>query len=341
MAAVGTTVLTLADWAKRLNPDGTQADVIDMMSQTNDMLVDALAKETNGPVSERVTISTGLPAVYFRMLNMGVPNSKSTTAQVDEPCAILEARSQLDKDIVELNGTSAAFRLAEAERFIEAMNQKAATTLLYGSASNPEEFVGLANRYSSLSAGNAQNIISAGSVTGGDATSIWLVGWGFKSVHLIFPKGSVAGIQHEDLKIQECFDANNNRFRGYIDWYQWKLGLVVKDWRYAVRICNIDTSTLVSDPTGSTINLINLMLRAIHRLPSYQGGMAPDGSGFRGIKPVFYCNRTVREMLDIQAQSKSNLLLSAGEEEGRMKTTLRGIPIRTMDSILSTEQTVS
>lgn len=126
-----------------------------------------------------------------------------------------------------------------------------------------------------------------------------------------------------------------------MDRWSWDLGLVVKDWRYAVRICNIDSSAMAADSTGATINLVNLMLKALHRLPSYAGGMAPDGSGFRGIKPVFYVNRTVREMLDIQAASKSNLLLNAGEEEGRLKTTLRGVPIRTMDAILSTESVVS
>jgi hypothetical protein len=341
MAATGNTVLTLADWAKRLDPDGTVPDIVDMLSQTNEMVPDMLFKEGNLPTGERVTISTGLPAVYFRLLNQGVPNSKSTTAQVDESCAMLEARAQLDQKIAELNGNSGSFRLSEGERFIESMNQKAAQTLLYGAASNPEEFVGLANRFSSLSAPNGKNIISAGSVTGGDATSIWLVGWGMKSVYGIFPKGSKAGLFHEDLGLGDAFDASNNRFRAYMDRWGWDLGLVVKDWRYVVRIANIDTSALIADPTGSSINLINLMLKALHRLPSYAGGMAPDGSGFRGIKPVFYCNRTVREMLDIQAQSKSNLLLTAGVEEGRMKTTLRGVPIRTMDAILTTESTVS
>ena len=341
MAATGNTVLTYADWAKRLDPDGNIPDIVDMLSQTNEMVGDMLVKEGNLPTGERVTISTGLPDVYFRMLNQGVPNSKSTTAQVDESCAMLEARAQLDEKIASLNGNSAAFRLSEGERFVEAMNQKVARTMLYGSASNPEEFVGLANRYSSLSAANAQNIISAGSVTGGDATSIWLIGWGMKSVYGIFPKGSKAGLSHEDLGLGDAFDASNNRFRAYMDRWSWDLGLVVKDWRYAVRICNIDSSALAADNTGATINLVNLMLKALHRLPSYAGGMAPDGSGFRGIKPVFYVNRTVREMLDIQAASKSNLLLNAGEEEGRLKTTLRGVPIRTMDAILSTESVVS
>lgn len=341
MAAVGNTVLTLADWAKRLDPNGHVADVVDMLSQTNEMVVDALWKEGNLPTGERVSISTGLPTVYYRLLNQGVPNSKSTTAQVDETCAMMEARAQIDQKIVELNGNSAAFRLSESERFIEAMNQKAAASMIYGSAANPEEFVGLANRFSSLGATNGKNIISAGSVTGGDGTSVYLVGWGLKSVYGIFPKGSKAGLAHEDLGLGDAFDASNNRFRAYMDRFTWDLGLVVKDWRYVVRIANIDSSVVAADTTGATINLINLMIKALHRLPSYAGGMAPDGSGWRGIRPVFYCNGTIREMLDIQAQNKSNILLDCGTEEGRMKTTLRGVPIRTMDSILMNEATVS
>jgi len=341
MAAVGSTVLTLADWAKRLDPAGRTIDIVEMLSQTNEMLVDALWKESNQPGSERVIQRTGLPAVYYRLLNQGVPKSKSTTAQIDEQLAILEARAELDEEIANMNGNSAAFRLSESEAFLEAMNQKAASTTVYGSAANPQEFVGLSNRYSSLSAGNAQNIISAGSVSGGDATSVWLIGWSLRGIYMSFPKGSTAGLVHQDLGVGDAFDSNNDRFRAYLDRYVWKHGLVVKDWRYAVRICNIDTSALIADPTGATINIINNMIKALHRLPSYAGGMAPDGSGWRGVKPVFYANRTVREMLDIQAQAKSNLLLNAGQEEGVLKTTLRGVPIRTMDAILSTESTVS
>lgn len=341
MAAVGNTVLTLADWAKRLDPKGNTIDIVEMLAQTNEAITDALWKPSNQPGSERIVQRTGLPSVYYRLLNKGVPKSKSTTTQIDEPIAILEARAELDAEIAALNGNSAAFRLSESEAFIEAMNQKAASTLIYGSAANPEEFVGFANRYSSLSAGNAQNIISAGSVSGGDGTSIYLVGWGMKSVYMTFPNGSNAGLVHEDLGVGDAFDSNNDRFRAYMDRYVWKHGLVLKDWRYVVRICNIDTSALLADPTGGTIALIDNMIKALHRLPSYAGGMAPDGTGYRGIKPVFYMNRTVREMLDIQAYRKSTGILQIGEEEGRLKTSLRGVPLRTMDSILTNEATVS
>lgn len=338
---IGNTILTLSDWAKRLDPEGNTINIVEMLSQTNEMLVDALWKESNGPNYERIVQRTGLPSVYYRLLNQGVPKSKSTTAQIDEPIAILEARSEIDTEIVELNGNSASFRLTEADSFLEGMNQKAAGTLVYGSAANPEQFVGLANRYASLEATNAQNIINAGGTTANDATSVYLIGWGIKSCYMTFPKASKAGLIHEDLGIGDAFDSNNNRFRAYMDRYVWKHGLVLKDWRYVVRICNIDVATLINDPTGSTIALIDKMLKALHRLPSYAGGMAPDGTGWRGIKPVFYANRTVREMIDIQASHKANMLLSVGDEEGRLKTSLRGVPIRTMDQILLTEALVA
>jgi hypothetical protein len=92
------------------------------------------------------------------------------------------------------------------------------------------------------SAANGQNIIDAGG-TGSVNTSVWLVVWGEKTVFGIFPKGSKAGLFHEDLGLIDAFDANNNRYRAYADHWQWKNGLVVKDWRYVVRICNVDTPT--------------------------------------------------------------------------------------------------
>lgn len=328
MATLGGSVLTLSDWAKKLDPDGKTAKTVEILSQTNEILDDMLFKEGNLPTGEQTTIRTGLPSVYYRLMNQGVPKSKSTTAQITENAAELTARSEVDVKLANLNGNVNSFRLDEAMAFLEAMNQRQASTLFYGSAANPEEFVGFANRYGDLSAANAQNIIDAGG-TGSDNSSIYLVGWGQRTVHGIFPKGSKAGISHEDLGIGDAFDANNNRFRAYMDDWKWDNGLVVKDWRYVVRIANIDVSNIVADPDGTTTNLIELMLRAIHRLPE-----------LKSVKPVFYANRTIGEMLDIQAMNKSNLQLKVGNEEGNMKTRLRNIPISTVDALLETEARV-
>lgn len=329
MAAIGATVKTLADWAKEIDPEGKVAATVEILSQTNEILDDMLWKEGNLPTGERTTIRTGLPTVYWRLLNQGVPNSKATSAQVDEQCGILTARSQLDVDLAELNGNTNEYRLSEATAFLEAMSQESAQTMFYGSASNPEEFVGFANRYGDLSGGNAQNIISAGG-SGSDNSSIYLVGWGERTCHGVFPKGSQAGIQHADLGIGDAFDSSNNRFRAFMDEWKWKQGLVVKDWRYVVRICNIDISVLKADTNGSTTNIIEYMLRAIHRLPT-----------IGNVTPCFYANRDICEMLDIQAMNKSNLQLRSSEEEGKLKTTLRGIPIKKCDALTAAEAQVT
>ena len=240
MATLGGSVLTLNDWAKKLDPDGKTAKTVEILSQTNEILDDMLFKEGNLPTGEQTTIRTGLPDVFYRLMNQGVPKSKSTTAQITEQAAELTARSEVDVKLAKLNGNVNSFRLDEAMAFLEAMNQRMASTLFFGSASNPEEFVGFSPRYNDLSSVNGQNILDAGG-TGSDNLSIWLVGWGMRSVHGIFPKGSKAGIDHEDLGIDDAFDADNNRFRAYMDEWKWDNGLVVKDWRYASRIANVST----------------------------------------------------------------------------------------------------
>lgn len=338
MATLASNVLTLLDWAKRQDPKGKTAIIAELLAESNDILEDMMFKEGNLPTGEQVTQRTGLPTVYYRLMNAGVPKSKSTTAQITENAAMLEARCEIDKAQAELNGDVNAHRLSESVTFIEAMSQKQATTLFYGSAANPEEYVGFANRYSSLSAANAQNILSAGG-SGADNTSIWFIGWGEKSCYGVFPKGSKAGLQHEDLGLGDAFDADNNRFRAYMDLYEWKNGLVVKDWRYAVRIPNVDVSDLVGQATtqASTAStaIIKLMSRAIDRLPT-----------LTGVKTAFYCNRTVASMLRVAALDKSSsaVTIEPGLNQfGETIYTMRflGHPIRITDAITSAESVVS
>jgi hypothetical protein len=332
MATVNATVRTLLDWAKQLDPQGNSADIVEMMSQTNDVVGDALFKEGNLPTGDRATIRTGLPAVYWRLMNQGVLPSKSRTAQVDENAAMLEAWSEVDVALANLGGNAAKFRMSEARAFIEAMGQEFAQTFFYGSASSPEEFVGLANRYSSLSATNGSNIIS-GSGAGSDNSSIYLVGWGENAVHGIFPKGSKAGIQHHDHGEQTVDNAGGvtgAKMRAYQDQFVMNAGLVVKDWRYCVRIPNIDISNLVAK--SSAADLIELMIKATKRIPSLSS-----------CKPVFYMNRTCEEMLDIQMRDD---VLSGGqlkyeESDGKPVLKFRGIPVRRCDALLETEAVVS
>jgi hypothetical protein len=332
MSTLGTSVLTLADWAKRLDPDGKIARIVEMLSQTNGILQDAKFMEGNLPVGHRCTVRTGLPTVYWRLLNQGTQPSKSTTAQVDESCGILEAWSEVDQDLAELGGNVNEFRLSEASAFLEAMNQEMASTMFYGNSSiSPEEFNGLSVRYGDLSAANAQNIIDAGG-TGSDNSSIWLTVWGEQGIYGIFPKGSKAGIEHENIglvTVETTAGVAGSRMRAYQDHWKWKVGIALKDWRQVVRIANIDISALVAE--SSAANLTKLLIKATHRIHSLNMG-----------SPVIYMNRSVFQYLDIQ---RLDAVAAGGgityqTVDGVMTPFFRQIPIRICDALTETEARV-
>lgn len=329
MATLSANFPTLLDVVKRTDPDGTTAVIAELLSQENQILDDMGWIEGNLPTGHRATIRTGLPSVYWRKLNQGVPPSKSTTAQVDEACGMLEGLGQVDVDVANLNGNTPEFRMTENAAYRESLNQNFATQLIYGDVTpNPERFVGLAPRYSSLSAANAQNIIDGGG-TGTTNTSIWLIGWAPAKVFGVYPKGSQGGLVHKDLGEDWAFDSSGNRFRAYLDRYQWKCGLVLQDWRYAVRICNVDVALLTKNAaTGPDI--IDLMTRALERIQSLDG-----------VRPAFYCNRTISSFLRRQTVNKVAASTLAYDEVAGKKVMMFGeVPVRRVDAILSTEARV-
>jgi len=332
MALLSAGAATLSDMAKRVDPDGKISAIVELLGQSNEMLLDMQFMEGNLPTGHRTTVRTGLPAVAWRLLNQGVATSKSTTAQIDEQCGMLEAWSEVDKDLAELNGNTSSFRLSEGQAYIESMNQEMQQTVIYGNSGvAPEEFTGLSIRYSLASATSGQNLIKAGG-SGSDNSSIWLIGWGANTVAGIFPKGSKAGLVHEDLGLQTVevtAGVGGNRMRAYQDHWQWKCGIAVKDWRYAVRICNIDISNLVAK--SSAADLVDKMIMAMHRIPN-----------LAMCKPAFYMNRTCIEMLDIQRRDDAlGAGMSYGEVDGKRTMSFRGVPIRLVDQLLETEATVS
>ena len=346
MATIGNSALTYADWAKRMDDGYKVATIIELLSQTNEILEDMIVMEGNLPTGHKTTVRTGLPQATWRLLNQGVPNAKSTTAQIVDTCGNLETYSVIDKDIADLNGNTAEFRLSEVRAFLEGMSQQVAATLIYGNQGvNPERFTGLAPRYSTLNTANSQtanNVLNGGG-TSNTNTSIWIHVWGTDTAHATFPKGKITGLQHRDMGEWPVQDAAGNTYQAYRDHFKWEIGYVLRDWRYVARICNIDVTQL----TGvSAANLINLIVRALYRLPTapvsattIQTSDTPEIRANMG-RTVIYCNRIVRTYLDLQAMNKTNVLLRIEEFDGKPITTFRGIPVRTCDAILSNENQV-
>lgn len=335
MATLNSTVLSLLDHAKRRDSSGKTAAIVELLSQTNSILADALWKECNDGTSELTTVRTGLPTVAWRLYNVGTPPSKSTTAQVRETTGMLEAYSEVDCALAAINGDVGEFRLSEASAFLEAMNQEAAQTMFYGNSGvSPEEFTGLSVRYSSTTAGNGGNIILGPSGSGGDNSSIWLLGWGGGQLHGIYPKGSQSGLSHRDLGEVTIEGANGigngGRMQAYRDHFKWHLGIALRDWRYCSRVANIDVSALVAK--SSAADLTECMIKAYHRIPN-----------MAACSPVYYMNRTVFEYLDIQRRDDvgSGGGFTYENVDGKSIPHFRGIPVRICDALTESEQAVA
>ena len=330
MPALATTNPTLVDLAKRLDPNGAIADIAEILNLTNEVLDDVPWVEGNLPTGYRTTIRSGLPAPTWRKLYGGVQPNRSQTTQVTENCGMLEAMAEIDKALADLAGNAAAFRMSEDKAFIEGMGQEFATALFYANeGATPEKFMGFAPRFNSLSAANADNIVDAGG-TGSDNASVWLIGWDPIKVHGIYPKGSKVGLQQQDFgtSVIEDVDGAGGRMVAYRTHYRWDVGLCVRDWRYVVRIANIDVSDLTSTAaTGA--DLLDLIARAFELPPSLSS-----------CKPVLYCNRKIRSFLRRQQKNSKNVQITMEQVAGKHVTMLDGVPVKRCDALVETEARV-
>ena len=264
MAALIATHPTLLDLKARMDDNGSIAPIIEILDQNNDILDDMVWIEGNQTTGHKTTMRSGIPEPIFRKLYGGVQPTKSRTLQIIDNCGMLESYAEIDKALADLNGNTAEWRLSEEIPFIEGFNQKLSRYAFYGNeATEPEAFTGLAPRFNDQAAVNGENILtSAATPDSTDNASIWLVVWGPNTCHGIYPKGSYAGLQSRDLGEHTLFDAAGGRYQGYRTHYKWDLGLTLRDWRYAVRIANIDVSDLTKNASAGA-DLIDLLTQAV------------------------------------------------------------------------------
>lgn len=331
MTTLAATNPTIMDVAKLKEPDGgIVSDVVDMLAQDNEIHLESTWIEANGGTSHRTSVRTGIPEPTWRSYYQGVQPTKGSYAQVDEPIGMMEARSQVDKDLADLETDIQQYRLIEAGGFLEGINQSLVNTAIYGSVTtSPAKFNGLAGRFNSLSAPSGENIVDAGG-TGNDNTSIWIVQWSPRTAFFTYPKGSAAGLSREDLGVNHNAvppDGSAGVFSAYEEKFTQKAGLVVRDWRSVVRIANIDKSNLVDE--SSAADILKVLAIGIDKIKQVAGG-----------RIAIYGNRTVKTMLRIQTMSKNNVHLTVGNEEGKPKLSFDGYPIRLLDQLHNSESRV-
>lgn len=331
MATLTSSNPTLLDLAKVTDPDGAISQVVQMMSQTNEILEDMTYQEGNQTTGHTFSMQTAIPSPTWRKFYGLVGFSKSTNVQATANCGMMEMYCNVDKALAELGGNESAFRMVENMAALEGFNQEHARALFYADeTTNPEQITGFAPLFNSTTALNGENVISAGSVSGGDGRSIWLIGWSPQTVFGVIPKGSKAGLQITN-KGQVTIQQTGGQYEAYQTHYRWDTGLVIKDWRYVVRGCNIDNSALLSDASAGGPNLPDLMFTMLNQLKSTSN-----------CRPAFYMSRGVMTKLRQQcANGTKNSSLEIQNVGGKMITSFQGIPIRRVDQLAVNEATVS
>ena len=352
MALFANQVPNLYDWSQMAQPDGKIGYIVNLMAQCNQVVEDAIAKPGNQPMGHEVSLVTGLPQPSWKQNNQGIAATKPLFGKEKFSIGILRDYGMVDKDEAELNGEVANFRLQQAKTHIQGMAQKVSSAIFYANElTTPASTTGLTLYYNSLQtaiSSTAANVLGGGGTQSSNA-SLWLNGWSDEGgLALLFPKGSVAGLVHEDKgDIVPLYDVNGLRYEGFTDVFTWKLGVAIENWQFQCRIANIDTTTSAGGLLSTTPpDLFALMSAAINILPH----TTPRGSGITktddpngniGHKFAWYSNRTIKTAMEIQAIRNKNVLLGPTEYSGEPVLNWRGIPIRLNDQMLNSENTIS
>lgn len=328
-------IYTLVDLVKMINPnDGRMLFVAQTLARKNPIVREVPILEANQILQHVGSRQNSLPTVQKRAINDGVPKSTHKEIPVTAPMSLFETMSQIDEELLRLAGANAAaFRERKDAAFIEAMAQAVADEVFFGSlADDVLGFNGLATMFNSTTVypnGDSSwyyNVLSGGG-SGGDCTSIYAIEWGPEKAHLIYPKGTQAGIEINDLGKQLVTGVTaSTQFVAFVTQFKWRCGLYVQDERCVQRIANIERSG------ANNIFDDDQLITVLNQLPDM--GENPNTR--------IYCNRQVRTQMDIRVKDKNNVNYSTNNDAfGKPVMYFRGVPVQVCDALNTSESDVT
>lgn len=324
--ALSNAFLNIVDAAKKVDPNGNIAQMVELLAKKNAFLQDIPFVQGNLPMGHKFSGRMALPTPQWRSINQGIDASKSQADSFEEKAGMLEGLSKVDVALAELYGSgAAAFRQDEDNSFFTAFGIEVARALFYESTdTNPDRVHGLTPRFDGTGVASGQFISADAGSASGQRSSIWLVGWAPDTVFGFYPKNGVAGFHTEDLGKQIVKDANNKEYIAYVSHHKWSLGVCVKDYRQVVRVANLQNSRI--DAAGTNVKLWQVLQDAVAAVYDTDT-----------VNPVFYMNRNIFSGLNKQLFEKSANLLEYIERGGRRVPHFLGIPIRICDALTNTE----
>jgi hypothetical protein len=313
--------------------------VLDRMTPLVKMLP---LKPSNNILSNIAVRTDSLPVASTRRWNEGIKATASKNVPLNDPIALFEDYSEVDKDLWEIQNAPNLWRADQDMNHIEGLFQLMESTLLYGSLATANgAFNGLATRFNNLESypnGDQSwkpNVWNGGASTG-NTTSAWMLELGDDSIYGIFPPNTPAGLSVRDLgeitkEMPSATAASiqaNYMYQVLRTMLRWYMGIQIADERAVQRICNINPAALSTNNFDE-----NVFIEAKNWLP--RGGEAPG--------TVILVNRDLKTQIDIRAVSQKINTYFVPPADGTMDvfgkavTRFQNIPIYTAEKILSTE----
>jgi hypothetical protein len=322
---------TLIDIARETDPDGTIAEVAEILHEMNPFIQDAPAMASNNVMTQLNTIRDSLPTVARGQINKGIVRSKSTSRQEEDDIGMYVGRSEVDARTPRIVGAGnfAKERANEDDTFIESINQTVIYDFLYGDvAINSAGCTGLQPRLETAATAITGSQVAKhhASPAGSDYTSVYIVDWDERACHLIYPKASQAGLYVDDLGKNQVLDADGAQLTAFVTEYMWLVGLTVKDPRHIGRLANIDVSQALAD---TTTLLYNSLIPMLNRMPTPRG------------QRVLYTSRNIKTAFELQLKSVNNVFLSMQEYQGKPMLHVHGYPVRSTDGISEAESVIT
>ena len=246
----------------------------------------------------------------------------------------MEARSEVDVKLVKLAPDKQAFRMSEDKAYIQGFTDDLAKYMFYGDTdANPDQFNGLGIRYNTFKGDLGEEgyqVVNAGGKTANKQTSAYIVDWGEDAVVGIYPKGSKAGLDIQDLGEIDAIDANGGKYRALATLFDWDAGLAVKNIRKVAAVRNIDCKAAAEDSTSEARkSFAERIIVAKNKIVSPK-------------RPILYVSPMAYTMLELHLSDKDNVYVTRQElAQGIPTLYVSGLIVKKNDALTETEPVIA
>lgn len=344
VVAVGGTLPTLLEQAKTHGQFGEVLPIVNTLAKATPLVSRSYWEQSNMPNGQLTVRVTGKPTGSIRRVNQSIAPSKATYDQVTEVMTEYATLSKVDPSALKGFGSPMQERARLVRQHPVVLGEMLETDIIYGSTADGNgEFDGFMVR-PELSALGDQCLGAGGTGGGSVYASILLVYWGSDTCKIVYPKGTLAGVQHVDHGLAltpTTTGTDSEELPMWKDWFSITAGVSIPNPLSVVRCANIVTSDVkgVAGTQQLTDYTTNLVYRTAEMLDRVPETVKQSGRG------MWIVPRSVKSGLNIQvlAHTFSNVFQRGQIEANGSQNpdTWYGLPMAVSDQMTYTEAEVS